>query len=270
MQFGMPTLIENESLIDNASLCRKLGLNFVELNMNLPQYQVEKLEDIQYLLDVANKYNIYYTIHLDENLNVCDFNEAVAHAYLDTVRRTIQIAKKLHIPLLNMHMNEGVHFTLPDKKVYLFEQYKDTYLQKIINFRDMCKKCIFEDNTHGTGKDNIVISIENTGAYFPFQQEAIELLLESDVFSLTWDIGHSHASGNLEEAFIMGHEDRLKHFHIHDAINKKNHLTLGAGEINLQERLNIADRNNCRCVVETKTIESLKQSVLWLNDNWRM
>lgn len=270
MQFGMPTLIENESLIDNVSLCSELGLKFVELNMNLPQYQVENLEDIQYLQDVANKYNIYYTIHLDENLNVCDFNEAVANAYLDTVRRTIQIAKKLHVPLLNMHMNAGVHFTLPDRKIYLFEQYKDTYLQKIINFRDMCEKYIYEDNTPETGKDHIMISIENMGAYFSFQQEAIDLLLESDVFSLTWDIGHSHASGNMEEAFIMVHEDRLKHFHIHDAIKKKNHLALGTGEINLRERLTIADRNNCRCVVETKSIESLKQSMLWLNDYWRM
>ena len=44
MQFGMPTLIENDTLAQNISLCRMLGLSFVELNMNFPEYQVEKLE----------------------------------------------------------------------------------------------------------------------------------------------------------------------------------------------------------------------------------
>ena len=44
MQFGMPTLIENDTLADNIALCRELGLSFVELNMNFPEDQVEKLE----------------------------------------------------------------------------------------------------------------------------------------------------------------------------------------------------------------------------------
>lgn len=44
MQFGMPTLIENNTLADNIALCRELGLSFVELNMIFPEYQVEKLE----------------------------------------------------------------------------------------------------------------------------------------------------------------------------------------------------------------------------------
>lgn len=43
MDFGMPILIENKSLEKNVDLCRELGLQFVELNMNLPEYQIEKL-----------------------------------------------------------------------------------------------------------------------------------------------------------------------------------------------------------------------------------
>jgi hypothetical protein len=37
---------------------------------------------------------IYYTIHLDENMNVADFNPLVREAYLETVRRTIEVAKQ--------------------------------------------------------------------------------------------------------------------------------------------------------------------------------
>jgi hypothetical protein len=43
MQYGMPTLIEYKSLKENVELCRALGLDFIELNMNLPQYQAESL-----------------------------------------------------------------------------------------------------------------------------------------------------------------------------------------------------------------------------------
>ena len=39
MDFGMPVLIENKNVQDNIALCRKLGLDFLELNMNLPEYQ---------------------------------------------------------------------------------------------------------------------------------------------------------------------------------------------------------------------------------------
>ncbi|MEY8357128.1 hypothetical protein AALB39_27815 [Lachnospiraceae bacterium 54-53] len=43
IDFGMPTLIELAGLEENARPCNSLGLKFIELNMNLPQYQVEIL-----------------------------------------------------------------------------------------------------------------------------------------------------------------------------------------------------------------------------------
>ena len=256
MQFGMPTLIEHKNLIESAALCEELGLDFVELNMNLPQYQVESIGDIRELLDISKKHHIYYTIHLDENMNACDFNSLVSNAWLDTVRSTIQIAKRLQVPILNMHLNNGIYFTLPPKRVYLFEKYKDIYLLKLARFRDICEKEI--------GDDNILISIENTDGYLPFQKDGIELLLESRVFSLTWDIGHSHSAGKADEVYILDKIDRLKHFHIHDAIGKRNHLTLGSGETDLDSRLELAKKIDCRCVVETKTVEALRKSIEWL------
>ena len=120
----MPTLIETANLEECARLCKELGLRFIEFNMNLPQYQLHKI-DTEKFLQVAEKYGIYYTIHLDENLNVSDFNSNVAQSYTKTVLETIEIAKKLHVPVLNMHLSKGVYFTLPDRKVYLFSEYKE-------------------------------------------------------------------------------------------------------------------------------------------------
>lgn len=78
MQFGMPTLIENRSLEDNVTLCSKLGLQFIELNMNFPEYQTEQLEQTDILMRLAEQAGIYYTIHLDENMNIADFNRLVS------------------------------------------------------------------------------------------------------------------------------------------------------------------------------------------------
>ena len=55
MQFGMPTLIEHAGLAENVRLCRRLGLNFIELNMNFPEYQLPALEDTEALLKAGEE-----------------------------------------------------------------------------------------------------------------------------------------------------------------------------------------------------------------------
>jgi len=67
----------------------------------------------------------------------------------------------------------------------------------------------------------------------------------------------------------MEHKAHLIHFHIHDGseMPPRNHLALGDGEIDLVERLRLAENRNARCVLETKTIEALRKSVKWLSEN---
>lgn len=255
VSFGMPTLIETSALEECAKLCAELGLDFIELNMNMPQYQLDKI-DVDYFKSIADKYGIYYTIHLDENLNVSDFNSYVAEAYTKTVADTIEIAKQLDVKVINMHMARGVYFTLPDRKVYLFSEYKEQYLKSIVSFRNMCETAI--------GDADIKICIENCDGYEGFQKEAIELLLESKVFALTFDVGHNHGIGGTDEEFIMKHKDRLHHIHLHDAKETKNHLALGTGEMDIEKYISLANEHSCRVVLETKTIDGLKQSVEWL------
>lgn len=255
---GMPTLIELESIQHCCELCSRLKLDFIELNMNLPGYLLSTM-NIEELTKWKERYSIYFTIHLEENLNVCDFNPYVAAAYKATVIETIQIAKKLNVPVLNMHLAEGVYFTLPDQKVYLFEQYKEYYFNALKEFMKSCEEEIADSQ--------ITISIENCGGFQEFSREGIELLLSSPVFSLTFDIGHSHHAGNKDEKFLLGHIDRIKHMHLHDACGTKDHLVLGTGEIDLLDKIKIAKRNQCRCVLETKTVEGLIQSVEFLRNN---
>lgn len=269
LEFGMPTLIENKTLEDNIVLCKQLGLSFIELNMNFPEYQIDKLENIDWFYKKADESGIYYTIHLDENMNIADFNPLVRDAYLVTVRRTIEVAKHLasledkygknEQPLiLNMHMHHGIYITLPDKKVQMYERDFDVYMEYITEFIKKCEKWI--------GDADIKISIENTDGFREYEKRAIERMLESHCFVLTWDIGHSRALGESDVPFILEHKEKLSHFHIHDGSERpsKNHLALGDGEIDLVERLEMAKECNGKCVLETKTIEALKKSMEWL------
>jgi sugar phosphate isomerase/epimerase len=259
MLFGMPTLLELKSLESNVALCRSLGLDFIELNMNMPQYQINKL-DIGVLAETAAQNGIHFTIHLDENLKPCDFNDKVAAAYTETVAQTIGVARRTGIPVLNMHLNSGVCVTLPDRKVFVFSEYEQEYLEKMAAFRDACESA-------AAGAD-LKICVENCGDFGdrPFLLKGLELLLQSPVFALTFDIGHNAAAGYADEPAICKHISRLRHMHLHDARGKSNHLVLGEGDVDLMKYLKLAKARDCRVVIETKTAEALSRSVDWLRE----
>lgn len=268
--FGMPTLIENRTLRENIGLCRRLGLQFIELNMNFPEYQTDRLADTDALVKAAEEAGVYYTIHLEETLDPASFSPLVRGAYLETVHRTVDIAKKL-LPLferfggtdtpmtVNMHMVHGIHITLPDRKVQMYERDRKVYLAYFREFADRAEEWI--------GASPIRITVENTDGFRPYEQEAIGLMLQRPCFGLTWDIGHSKAAGEKDVPFLMAHRDRLCHMHIHDGTEMppRNHLALGTGSIDITDRLRTAEKAHARCVLETKTIEALEASVKWLD-----
>jgi sugar phosphate isomerase/epimerase len=49
--------------------------------------------------------------------------------------------------------------------------------------------------------------------------------------------------------------------HVHDAIGKQNHLAAGTGEIDMENKISLAKECGCRCVLETKTVAGLTESV---------
>lgn len=259
MRFGMPTLIETNSIEECAALCVDAGLSFIEMNMNLPQYQVQTM-DAAHLKAVAGAYGIGYTIHLDENMNVADFNPDVAAAYRNSVVQTIELAKRLEIPVLNMHMIYGVYFTLPDRKVYLFEQYREDYRDNMLRFRDACQQAI--------GGSGIRVCVENWHGYRPWQLGILDEMLESPAFGLTYDVGHNHCIGGADEPHIFARLSKLHHMHLHDVRDgTRDHQALGTGELDIHKYLKLAKERDCSVVVETKTIEGLKESARWLHRN---
>lgn len=247
---GMPSLIEAPDLRACFAIAQRLGLDFIELNMNLPEYQPDAL-DADLALRLMDETGLFLTLHLPEQLDPCDVNRAVRGAHLRLALDAIAMAKRLRCPTLNMHMADGVYFTLPDRRVYLFEQYRPDYLRHLRDFRDACA-----DALSGTGAR---MCVENCGEYKPFQLEGLQMLLESPHFALTFDVGHD-CPDHLDEPLILAHRSRLRHMHLHDAAGSRNHLALGDGELDWVRMFRIGEECGCSIVIETKTVAALERS----------
>lgn len=259
MIYGMPTLLELKTLDENVSLCRELGLAFVEFNMNLPQYQIDRIDE-RHLLELADKNGIFYTVHLAAETDVCHFNKKVSAVWADTVLDAVSLAKRLLIPVLNMHFSRGDRFSMPDRKIYLYEEYLPDFLKNLSDFRDKCEKAV--------GSSDIKICIENTSGFnLPFLRKGLEVLLESPVFGLTFDTGHNHRAGGQDGDFILERKDKLRHLHLHESTIRNDHLPFGEGEIGIEKVFrDFSEFPDLTAVVEVKTVDGLKKSVEWLRE----
>ena len=122
MKFGMPTLIEFKDILENVELAQKYNLNFIELNMDLPYcLAIDKID--------LKKYNIEFTMHLSEKLNVASLNNDLRKSYLKEAIREIKLGLKNNIKKYNLHIDSGVYFTLPNGKVFLNNEYLEIYLK---------------------------------------------------------------------------------------------------------------------------------------------
>ena len=156
-----------------------------------------------------------------------------------------------------MHFNRGVVFTLPSKKVYVFEKYLPEYLDGLREIREFCEQQI--------GDSGIRICIENTGGWLPWQVAALDVLLESPAFGLTLDVGHDHCTGVGDLDVILERADKLCHMHLHDAIRPgRDHQALGTGELDIPGYMALAEETGSTVVLETKTLDALRESLAWL------
>lgn len=251
--FGMPTMLELDGLEANVHLCQAMGLEFVEINMNMPEYQVEAL-DPEVLKHLSATYGIYFTFHMADNLDIANFQKEVRDVNVDLVRRTLAFAQKVNSPSVNMHMQKGVLFTLPSGKVYIYDKYLERYMAYVEAFGQEMDGLL-------EGSD-LKLLVENTGDFnLEFIRRSSQKLIDYDHIGMTYDIGHDFSSFGNDREFILDNLAKITHMHIHDAEGEKDHLVLGDGKMQLDRYIGFAKNFEIRCVIETKTVEALRKSV---------
>jgi sugar phosphate isomerase/epimerase len=107
-----------------------------------------------------------------------------------------------------MHYPDGVYFTLPGTRLYLYERENELHIKALDAFRELCAE-------ESDGK--ILYLLENTNGFQPFQRMGIDRLLTDPMFGLTWDVGHDYSAGNVDRPFLMERAGRIRHMHLHDA-----------------------------------------------------
>ena len=240
MKYGMPSLVEFNSIKENVLFAKKNNLSFIELNMDLPYCQKE--------LNLC-EYNFDFTMHLSEKLNVAELNNYLRKAFLKETIRQIKLGIKNGITHYTIHLDSGVYFTLPNGKFFLNEKYIDIY-QK--NLEDSCK--ILNDLAMN---NNVMINFENTKIH-DFTNLAIETIAKYDYLGFTLDIGHNEKNDN--KAYpLFKRKGKIRHIHMHDFDGKNDHIAIGDGIINFTKYKN--EIKNNYVVIEVKEKSQLISSI---------
>lgn len=253
MQLGMPALVEKKTLNELVELCLKLKLNFIELNMNLPYNFIENIKPSE-LKSITKETNIEFTMHMPDEADLGSFYESVRTGYIQLFSDTIDWAYESGVKLLNMHIIEGAKMTLPNKKVYIYEEYKE-------EFKNNFAKSI-EILSNKTVNKDLILAIENSSNFDKTHiQNTLNKVLNYHNVALTWDTGHDAVNHFKDKEFLMLHENKISHMHLHDVNGQKDHQVLYEGSLNIDELLKFAERKNTRVLVEVKTIEALEKSI---------
>lgn len=255
MKLGIPTLIDYLNIEQHANICKQCGYDFVELNFTFPWLQKGKI-DVEILNQTKEKYGIFYTVHLHDQLDPINFCEEIRNAGVSNILQSIETATLIGVTNLTMHLNVGMYSSRKSGKVYLCDIHRDEYLQHVRDFVATVGPKLVEHN--------ITLCIENTAGFVDAQKQAIELILQHPNFALTFDIGHSYKSGGGDEEFILKHVNKLRHLHIHDVTPSTNHITLGEGVIDLPKYFTLAKDNNCTAVIEVKEGSALVTSMQYI------
>lgn len=250
---GMPVLIEMPDLYETVELCQELELDFIELNMNMPEFCPEAVDPGE-IRDITQGTGIMFTLHSPDELDLGSLHPTVRQGYQDRMREAVGWSGQAGIRAINMHMSPGIYFTLPDRRVWIYDRYVDRFTAN--------QWSSYADLIPFAKASGMELCTENVNNFdLPFVAQAIDELCAMDDFYLTWDVGHDARSGYREREVLLRHESRIRHMHLHDYNGKSDHQVPGTGTVDIKGMLAFAQERGVRVLVEVKTAAALRESV---------
>jgi|SRR5690554_2255361 len=251
IKYGMPTLIEYNSIEDNILLCKNLSLDFIEINMTMPYCYLEN-NSISKLNKLKDKYNIEYVMYFPQEIDFGTNYPEIQKANLSLFKRYLEFGTKIGIEKINIHLSSGPNISLPNQTIWIYEQENKQYIMRLKNEVEKLVKTAYPYQ--------IQVCVEN-----PISSRFTKLvffqLKDIEGLSFTYNVG-SDAQGNfLLEPFFQQYSDKVKLMHLHDYDKENTNQVLFRGIINLYEKIEYAKKNDLSVVIKVKTVESLKRSV---------
>ena len=249
MKLGMPELFTYQNIEDNFKLAKKLGLDFIEFNLNFASCR-EALES-GILKQFVNQYSVEATLHFYDEADLGSYDEVVS-AYLSLLEKHASFGQGF-IKQINVHLIPGPVVTIAGIKHYVYEKEYDSYIKRLANnFKKASAIC------DKYGMKMVIENTDNIPSYV--RRTYIDLFKEG--FRFCYDIGHDYLSNDLVWNTLKEIELPFDEFHIHDAKDRKScHLSLGEGELDIAKYKRLAEKNNAYVVLEVKQESDLLSSV---------
>lgn len=142
-----------------------------------------------------------------------------------------------------------------DSKAFIIEKYQETAEQSLQKSLDYLVKQL---------PQNLIFCVENASNFhLKYIQKVLPAFLTSGKFFLNWDVGHSFKGELQQEEFILKYKDKVHYLHLHDVKDGRDHLVIGAGEIDFTMLAGKIRRcqNLDKILIEIKTLEGIQQSL---------
>lgn len=252
MKLGMPQLFEFDTIEENLILCKELGLDFIELNLNFGYCRKEMEANIVEAL--LQKYNVEATLHFYDEADFASYDEVV-DAYLVLLEKYAKLGKG-YIKLINVHNNPGPVVTISGIKNYIYDKEYDEYIKRLVTNLKKAEK-ICNDN-------GIEMVVENVK--IPEYMKKTYKDLNDNNFKFNYDIGHDNNDNDNLLKILEEIPLKFGEFHIHDGNKKQDHLALSEGKIDLKKYKELALKHDAYVVLEVKQKKDLVKSVPIFNN----
>lgn len=257
MKFGLPIFIDIKTLDEHVEICRESGLSFIEIDMDIYQFNMDKIDS---LFENINKVNdIYFNISLPVSYDFGSFESGLRGLYRDNLNAIIEKSEKNRVHSINYTINPGIGYSFFEDQVYLYDKHFKDFKE---NTLESLSKVIESCDSKG-----IDFLIKNNGFWYRnYMRKIINYLLGFKRVGLTWDIVNDAASDYKEKIFIMENLHRIKSLYISDYLNDHRNQPLFSGNIDLSSYFSIAKRINADVLIDVKTLNEFKNSLKLLRD----
>jgi len=250
----MPTLMEFNTIKQNLELCKELGLDFLELNINMlyctPDENVRTS-----LLKYKKEYGIDFTMHYYDTVDVSSTSRYYRN-YLYTAFSEIGKYLEGVVHKIVIHLEPGAFMTIHSKKNYVYST-DNTYISRTLNTLKTIREVLY---TFG-----ISIVVENVSIH-PFMERIYKELHENG-FMFCYDVGHNIIyNDGLFETYRQKYNFFISHMHLHNVIGKHDHQQLALGDLDIPQLVEFANQNDVDVVIEVKDSINLRKSVEYIRN----